>query len=54
MNVNGDVLNALGAFLSGFGSVLTAAVAIRYERKRSKEECAERMKAFREGLRRGQ
>ena len=50
--MEGDWLTALGAFLSGMGSVLTAAVAIRYERKRSKEECDERLKAFREGLRR--
>jgi hypothetical protein len=51
--MNGQILESLGAFLSGFGSVLTAYLALRYERQRSKEECDKRMAAFREGLKRG-
>lgn len=44
-----DVASSIGAFLSGFGSVLTAYLGIRFERKRSAEECELRMAALREG-----
>lgn len=48
--VNGDVLAAGAAFLSGIGSVVTGYLALRWERKRSREECQERIAALREGL----
>jgi hypothetical protein len=44
-----EILTTAGAFLSGFGSVLTAWLALRYERQRSKEECEERFASFRAG-----
>jgi hypothetical protein len=46
-------LAALGAFLSGMGSVLGAFWAIRRVRKHDEEECEKRFAAFREGLREG-
>ena len=45
-----ETLTALAAFFSGIGTVLTGFLALRYERKRSKEECDERFKAFHEGM----
>lgn len=48
-----DALAALGAFLSGVGSVLGAWWAIKRVRKRDEEECEKRFAAFREGLRAG-
>jgi hypothetical protein len=45
-----DVAAALGAFLSGVGSVLSAFFALRYERKRGEAECEKRFAAFREGM----
>jgi hypothetical protein len=51
--VNPDVLYALGAFFSGVGAVLSAAWALRRERRRADEECEKRIAAFREGLREG-
>lgn len=46
-------LELLGAFLSGVGSILGAAVAIRRTVRRCDLECEERMKAFRDGLHEG-
>jgi hypothetical protein len=51
--MNAQTLSALGAFLSGVASVLTAAFAIRRVRKRAEEECERRLAAFREGLKVG-
>jgi hypothetical protein len=51
--VSNEHVAALGAFLSGAGSVLSAGLAIRIERKRALEECERRFEAFREGLKRG-
>jgi hypothetical protein len=48
-----NVINTLAAFLSGFGSVITAYLGIRFERKRSRQECDDRIKAFREGMKLG-
>jgi len=48
--VSPDQLAALGAFLSGMGSVVSAWLGIRYERKRGLEECARRLDALREGI----
>jgi hypothetical protein len=48
--VSPDQLNALGAFLSGIGSVLSAFLALHYERRRGEKECARRMAALREGM----
>jgi hypothetical protein len=45
-----ETISALAAFFSGIGTVLTGWFAIRYERKRSKEECDERFKAFHAGI----
>lgn len=50
VELSGDFLSATAAFLSGVGTVLTGALALRYERKRSKEECDQRFEAFREGM----
>jgi len=48
--VNPDQLAAIGAFLSGVGSVVSAWLGIRFERKRGLEDCARRLDALREGL----
>ena len=45
-----ETISALAAFFSGIGTVLTGWFALRFERKRSKEECDERFKAFHEGM----
>jgi hypothetical protein len=50
----GDQLDALGAFLSGAGSVIGAIWAIRALRRRLERECAERLELLREGIRIGQ
>jgi hypothetical protein len=52
--VEGDALAAFAAFLSGIGSVLTGYLALRWERKRSREECAARIAALHEGLEMGE
>lgn len=44
---------ALGAFLSGVGSVLTAGWALRRIKRADEAECEKRFAAFREGLRIG-
>jgi hypothetical protein len=46
----GDILGTVGVFLSGAGSVLTGALAIRWEKKRGDKECAERFNAFMRGM----
>ena len=46
-------LAALGAFLSGAGSVLGALLAIRAMRRRLERECRERLELLREGIRIG-
>jgi hypothetical protein len=43
-------LAALGAFLSGAGSVITATFYVRRVRRAADEECEKRLAAFREGL----
>jgi hypothetical protein len=48
--VSSDLLAALGAFLSGAGSVLSAWWYVKAMRKRAEEECARRMQAFKDGL----
>jgi len=48
--VSPDLLAAIGAFLSGVASAVTAWLAIRYERRRGLEDCERRLAAFREGL----
>jgi hypothetical protein len=48
-----NIINTLAAFLSGFGSVVTAYLGIRFERNRSRQECEEKIKAFREGMKLG-
>jgi hypothetical protein len=45
-----DFASTIGAFLSGIGSVLTGFLAIRYERKRSKQDCEDRFKAYQAGI----
>lgn len=49
-----EALTAMAAFLSGFGSVLTAWLGVRWERKRSRQECEDRIAAFEEGMKLGQ
>ena len=44
------VLTAIGAFLSGVGSVLSAVWYVRRQRKEWDAECRERIQAFRDGL----
>jgi len=51
--VDGDQLAAVGAFLSGAGSVLGAIWAVRALRRRLERECAERLELLREGIRIG-
>jgi len=48
--VSTEVITALGAFLSGAGSVIGAMFALRHQRKQDEEDCEKRFKAFREGL----
>ena len=48
--MEGDALATLAEFLSGIGSVLTGYLALRWERKRSREECQERLAALHEGM----
>jgi hypothetical protein len=49
-DVSADQLSAIGAFLSGMGSVLSAVWYVRAMRKRFHAECEERLQAFRDGL----
>lgn len=51
--LSGETLTALAAFLSGIGTVLTGFLALRYEQKRSREDCEKRFEAFREGFKLG-
>lgn len=44
---------AVGAFLTGIASVLSAAWALRRLRRLDEEECEKRFAAFREGLKLG-
>jgi len=44
---------SVGAFLTGVGSVITAAYFVRKMRKRYEAECEKRMEALREGIRIG-
>lgn len=48
-----QVITTLAAFLSGFGSVVTAWLGVRWERKRSRQECLDRIRAFEEGMKLG-
>lgn len=48
--MSSTTLAALGAFLSGAGSVLGALFAIRAMRNRMRRECEERLALFREGI----
>lgn len=46
-----DQLAAIGAFLSGMGSVIAAAIFIRRVRRSDEAECEKRLDALREGIR---
>jgi len=48
--VSPDQVAALGAFFSGMGSVVSAWLGIRYERKRGLADCERRLAALREGV----
>jgi hypothetical protein len=48
--VASDQLAAIGAFLSGAGSVISAAWFVRRQRRRSEADCEKRLEAFRQGL----
>jgi hypothetical protein len=45
-----DRLAALGAFLSGAGSVLSAIFYVKRVRRLAEEECNKRLQAFKNGL----
>jgi hypothetical protein len=49
--VSPDLLAALGAFLSGAGSIVSAALYVRAARKRYEQQCRERLDALEEGIR---
>lgn len=51
MDVATDHVATVAAFLSGVGSVLTGFLALRYESKRSRQACEERIAALHEGIR---
>ncbi len=44
---------ALGVFLTGLGSFISAFAAMRVQRKRSEDDCARRIAEFRNALREG-
>ena len=48
-----SAIAAVGAFLSGAGSVLGAIWVVRAMRKRLERECIERLELLREGIRIG-
>jgi hypothetical protein len=48
--VSSDLLTALGAFLSGMGSILSAFWYVKAMRKRAEQECEKRLQAFKDGL----
>jgi hypothetical protein len=48
--VSSSALAALGAFLSGVGSVLGAWFVLRSVRKRMEADCAERIRLLKEGI----
>jgi hypothetical protein len=54
MDLDEQVITSIAAFLSGFGSVMTAYLGIRFEKKRSRQECEDRIKAFQEGMKLGE
>ena len=52
--VSTDQVAAIGAFLSGAGSVIAARFYIKRARKEYDEECNKRIKMLREGIRIGE
>jgi hypothetical protein len=52
-DIAGDLLAAVGAFLSGVGAVIGASWAMYRLKKADEEECEKRLAAFREGLAEG-
>ena len=48
------MFEALGAFLSGAASILTATWYVRRMSKRAEQQCDRRIDAFREGVKLGQ
>jgi homoserine kinase len=48
--VSTDQLAAVGAFLSGAGSVITAWFYVKWQRKNWDKECNQRLEAFKAGL----
>lgn len=54
MDETGQIITAVTAFLSGFGSVITAYLGVRFERKRSRQDFDDRLKAFMDGMKLGQ
>ena len=48
-----ELFTALGAFLSGIASVLTAMYFVRRMTKRMEKECEDKMNAFKEGIKLG-
>lgn len=48
-----EAFTALGALLSGIGTVVTTVWYLRAARARADEECDKRLEALREGLRFG-
>lgn len=48
--MSSDQIAALGAFLSGAGSVLGAWLVLKSSRKRMERECEEKLRLFKEGV----
>jgi hypothetical protein len=48
---SGAVIESIGVFLSGIGTVVTGWLALRYEAKRSDRNCKERIEAYMTGIR---
>jgi len=46
-------LAAIGAFLSGIGAAFSALAGMRFQRKRSEEDCDKRITEYKAGLHEG-
>jgi hypothetical protein len=51
--VSPDQIAAVGAFLSGIGSVLSAAWYVKRQRKAAEEDCDKRLAEYKRALREG-
>jgi len=51
--VSAGYVAGLGVLLTGIGSLISAIAGMRIQRKRSKDECAERIEEFQKALKMG-